>query len=399
MVSKPKQVAMVFMTKMEEGARVLSAIARYNRFHDRWTAFVDDDGVSWGDPGWLLDHNQWDGVICKHYAPGLFKRCLDQGIPCVDLSDHPDKMPGIPKIRPDNAALGQEAAEYFHERGYHTLGFCGFATEHWSRERGDGCAEAARQLGLDFSCLETAYPDFYHGPVYNQCGPGWDNHEKHLIMEWLRELPRPAGILCCNDMRALQVMESCRALSIHVPGEVAIMGANNESYRCELSQPQLSSIGMNTSYYGETAARVLSEMMAGADHSDTLIYVDPLAPVTRQSTDFSHIDDRTMVEALNIIWHSACKGITVDEVAAATNVSRSLLERKFRKFLGRSPQAEIRNLQLKQIKQLLTETDYTLDVVAELAGYQHTEYLHAVFKKSTNMTPKQYRMKFRKPVV
>jgi LacI family transcriptional regulator len=107
------------------------------------------------------------------------------------------------------------------------------------------------------------------------------------------------------------------------------------------------------------------------------------------------MEDRTMVRALDIIWRDACKGVTVDEIASRIHVSRSLLERKFRRFLGRSPQAEIRNVQLKQVKQLLVETDYTLDRVAELAGYQHPEYMHAVFKKATTLTPNQYRQRFR----
>jgi len=393
-MNEPQKVALVFMTKAEENIKVLNAIATYNRFHDRWTAFVDDDAIAWSDPDWLLNNTKWDGVMSKHYSPVLFERCIEMGIPCVDLSDHPHKTPGIPKIRPDNHAMGQESAEYFIERGFRQLAYCGFASECWSEERGNGFQEAAEQVGLSCIKLETVYPDFYHGPIYNPCGPGWDSHEKKVIMDWLKNLPKPVGIFTCNDLRGMQVIESCRALGIHVPGEIAVMGANNESFRCEFSQPHLSSIGLNTDFYGQTAARILSEMMNGADHKDTTVFVDPLDPVTRHSTNFSHIEDRTMVKALDLIWREACKGITVDEIASSINVSRSLLERKFRKYIGRSPQAEIRNLQLKQLKQLLVETDYTLDRVAELAGYQHPEYMHAVFKKATSLTPNQYRQRF-----
>jgi LacI family transcriptional regulator len=393
-VNQTQNVALVFMTKAEENVRILSAIAKYNRFHERWSAFVDDDAVAWNDPDWILGSGTWHGAMCKHYAPPFFQRCLEKGIPCVDLSDHPDRTPGIPKVRPDNRAIGEEAAEYFLEKGFRNFGFCGFATENWSSTRGSGFCDALFIMGMQSHKLETAYPDFYHGPICNPCGPQWDEHERHLIEEWLDSIPKPVGIFCCNDMRGLQVLEACRSLGIHVPGEVAVLGANNDLFRCELSQPQLSSIPVNTDFYGTTAARLLAEMMAGVDHSQTEIMVDPLGVISRHSTDFTHIQDRTIIQALDLIWDRSCKGITVEEIAKAVNVSRSLLERKFRRYLGKSPQAEIRKVQLTQVKKLLSETDYTLDQVAELAGYQHPEYMHAVFKKQTSMTPSQYRRKF-----
>ena len=72
-------------------------------------------------------------------------------------------------------------------------------------------------------------------------------------------------------------------------------------------------------------------------------------------------------------------------------VSRSILERRFRKFIGRSPQAEIRNVQLKRVKQLLRETDLPLERIAGLSGYDHPEYMSVVFKRELGQTPGQYR--------
>jgi LacI family transcriptional regulator len=70
---------------------------------------------------------------------------------------------------------------------------------------------------------------------------------------------------------------------------------------------------------------------------------------------------------------------------------RGLLERRFRKYLGHSPQAEIRSVQLKRVKQLLAESDLPLDEIAALAGYAHPEYMSVVFKRQTGQTPGQYR--------
>ena len=62
-----------------------------------------------------------------------------------------------------------------------------------------------------------------------------------------------------------------------------------------------------------------------------------------------------------------------------------------RRHLGRSPQAEIRAVQLKRVKQLLGESDLPLDRIASLAGYSHPEYMSVVFKRETAQTPGQYR--------
>jgi LacI family transcriptional regulator len=68
-----------------------------------------------------------------------------------------------------------------------------------------------------------------------------------------------------------------------------------------------------------------------------------------------------------------------------------VLERRFRKYLKRSPQIEIRSVQLKRVKQLLAETDLPLERIAALAGFEHPEYMSVVFKRETGQTPGQYR--------
>jgi LacI family transcriptional regulator len=73
------------------------------------------------------------------------------------------------------------------------------------------------------------------------------------------------------------------------------------------------------------------------------------------------------------------------------HVSRSVLERRFREQLKRSPQAEIRAVQLSRVKQLLVETDFPLEHIAELSGFDHPEYLSVMFKRVCGLTPGSYR--------
>jgi LacI family transcriptional regulator len=100
---------------------------------------------------------------------------------------------------------------------------------------------------------------------------------------------------------------------------------------------------------------------------------------------------------VRFIREYACHGITVADVLAHVLISRSGLERKFRSYLARSPQAEIRAIQLARAKQLLAATDHPIHRIAELVGYQHIEYFNVAFKREVGQTPGQYRRRARPP--
>jgi transcriptional regulator GlxA family with amidase domain len=77
------------------------------------------------------------------------------------------------------------------------------------------------------------------------------------------------------------------------------------------------------------------------------------------------------------------------------SICRAALEKRFRKHLNRSPKQEIRRIRLERIKQLLVETDLTLERIAELSGFEHPEYMSVLFKRETGQTPGHYRNQFK----
>jgi LacI family transcriptional regulator len=192
-------------------------------------------------------------------------------------------------------------------------------------------------------------------------------------------------------MHAAQVLEGCRVSGAAVPEEVAVLGVNDDAIRCELSHPPLSSVATNSFLSGYTAAELLDQLMAGRKIRPAESRIEPIRIVVRNSTDTLAIDDRTVTEALGYIRDNACLGISVSNVVDQVAASRSQLEKKFRLHLGRSPQAEIRQVQLAKTKQLLHETDFPLKKIAELVGFEHPEYLSVVFKRVTKVSPGAYR--------
>lgn len=375
------QVLLIFQTRFEECTAMLKGVAHFERNHQLWTGFLDDEARAERDPKWVRS-KKWDGVISRHTTPALVQTCADLKLPLVDLNDS-DPFPGVPKIRPDNVALGHLGAEHFIERGYQQFGFVGFANYGWSRERRDGFVEALRLARKECHVFDVNYP--------GDLTPFWDAQQIDALVAWLKQLPKPVGVMTCNDMRAQQMLAAAHACGIMVPEELAVLGANNEPIRCELAYPPLSSVCPNAFQSGYRAAEILADLM---NHRQPVSYdlrIEPIGVATRPSTDVLAIDDRTVTTALSFIRQRACSGLTVEEVVKAAHASRSQLEKKFRRYLGRSPQAEIRRMQVAKIKQLLIETDYPLKRISEMAGFEHVEYMSVVFKRIAGDSPGSFR--------
>ena len=69
----------------------------------------------------------------------------------------------------------------------------------------------------------------------------WEAEQERLA-DWVASLPKPVGIMACNDERGLQVLDACRRRGIAVPDDVAVIGVDNDTAICDLAIPPLTSI-------------------------------------------------------------------------------------------------------------------------------------------------------------
>ncbi len=375
------KVLLVFLMRFEEATRILQGIVQYERSHRQWATFLDDEAQAERDPSFVRGEH-WQGVISRHTSARLVERCRQLAIPLVDLNDVAP-FPGVPKIRPDNVAIGHLGAEHFLERGFRHFAYCGFARELWSCERRDGFVEALQLAGYRCDVLDVDYP----GVIT----PEWNAEQTNRLAAWLSQLPKPVGIMACVDVRAFQILTAAQYAGLVVPEQIALLGVNNDTMRCELSYPPLSSVALNSYQAGYCAAGLLDRMIRGDDPGPVDQRIDPVGVVTRLSTDVLAVADKNVAAALSVIRERACGGITVEEVMKCVAASRSQMEKKFRRHLGRSPQAEIRRIQLARVKELLIETDFPLKRIASMTGFEHVEYLSVVFKRLTSESPGQFR--------
>jgi LacI family transcriptional regulator len=85
------------------------------------------------------------------------------------------------------------------------------------------------------------------------------------VARWLAALPHPVGVLACNDVRGLQVLDACRRIGLAAPERVAVLGVDNDVALCELPDPPFSSIDQNLERIGYEATALLERLMGGAD--------------------------------------------------------------------------------------------------------------------------------------
>ena len=377
---RPPHVALIVETSIHYGRQILRGVTRYLQSHRPWSVFLEQRELWTSPPNWL---RRWkgDGVICRKTTPQLAKMLAKAGIPLVDLNDC-SRASGAPQIVADDIAIGVLAADHLLERGFTRFAFCGFHDQVWSNGRKKGFFQ--RLEGRGFAC--QLWESIWIGPQAR----AWER-EQGQIADWLKSLRRPIGLMACNDMRGQHVLDACQRLDFSVPEEIAVIGVDDDAVMCNLCRPPLSSVVPNAERVGYEAAAMLERLMSGEPPVKAPVLIEPLGVRTRQSSDVLAIDDPSVASALRFIRERAFNGCSMKDVIRHAAMSRSVLERKFREYLGHSPQAEIRSIQLKRVKELLAESDLPLNEIATLAGYAHPEYMSVVFKRTTGQTPGQFR--------
>jgi LacI family transcriptional regulator len=102
-----------------------------------------------------------------------------------------------------------------------------------------------------------------------------------------------------------------------------------------------------------------------------------------------------LARAVRFIRERACDGVDISTVASLAGMSRRAFECKFAAEIGRTPLAEIQEVRLRRVRQLLLETDFVLPRIAELAGFRSPQYLVRFFKQRTGLSPGVFRRRWR----
>jgi LacI family transcriptional regulator len=273
------------------------------------------------------------------------------------------------------------AAEHLLERKFPHYAFVGVANQVWSDRRQRSFCERIAAAGFQ--------PHIYRPPRRERCNI-WDR-EQAILADWLKKLPKPLGVMACDDNRGREILEACQAAHILVPEQIAVVGVDNDELLCELSDPTLSSVALNAELGGYRAAALLDKMMRGSVRKSKRLLVEPLHVVARRSSDILAIEDAEVAASLRFIQNHAAAPIGIDDIVEHVQLSRRALEIRFRKALGCTIHSKIEHVRLERAKRLLLESNLPMPKVAESAGFNTASYFAQVFRRKMGVTPAGYR--------
>ncbi|QEG22464.1 DNA-binding transcriptional regulator [Mariniblastus fucicola] len=379
-----RSVALLIETSNEYARGLLRGVLRYQQEHERWNIDLPEQHRGAAPPKWLAGYSG-DGIIARIETEAIAAAVRQSQLPAVDVSAG-RFVESIPWVETDDQSISRLAISHFVKRGIQHVAFCGESTFNWSKWRRDAFVAEAKAQNLSVSVFEVGSDD-------NEST--WSKERKRLA-RWLAQLPDSCGLMAAYDSLAHRVIQLCTEIDRCVPDSIAVVGVDDDPLLCQLATPSLSSIVPDAELAGYTAAEQLDAIMSGEVVPAAGTLLPPIGIATRKSSDTLAVEDPVVAIAGRYILANACNGIQVSDVVAQTDLTRRVLERRFKSSMDITPHEFIVETRLSHAERLLRETNLTLDKVAHRCGIEYAEYLNALFRKHRGMTPGEYRRQNKK---
>jgi len=284
--------------------------------------------------------------------------------------------------------VGRLAAEHLIDRGFERFAFIGIASHGYSVDRQRGFEQQLAEAGLS---VEAILHEDRIDPVH-----GWarrPDQRDAFITAWLASLTPPTAVFCAGDGIAMGLTTLCFRQNVSVPEDVAVLGVDDDEMLADMAYVPFSSVKVAAQQIGYRAASIIDECLNGQRSLRPRIdeLLPPIGVTQRQSTDIVAIQDTDISHALQFIRENACAGIRVSDILSRVPIARRTLEQRFRKLLGRSPQQEIRRIQLQRVKDMLAQTNEPLPLIAATCGFNDPNFLSRVFARGVGMTATAFR--------
>lgn len=378
MVAIPKIVLLIESSRAS-GRAILNGVANYAHYHGPWSFFWEPGGLEKAGP--MLKTLDADGIILRDVDKLAEVRAF--GIPAVVVGHSRREIPGLINVVTDSSKIGGMAAEHLLQCGFKHFAYCSYSHNPWAELRGRSFAARIRAAGFEVHNHTTPPPARISWPA-----------EHRRMARWLESLPKPAGVMACNDDLGVQLMAACKLAGLPVPDAVGVIGADNDELVCGLSDPAMSSVALNFERAGYESAQALDRLLKGARGAAPKIIVQATHIVPRRSTDVVAVADAPVAKALRFIRDYSQGPVAVATVAKAVGLSRRVLERRFRRELNSSVLAEIRRVRTDQIARLLVETHLPISDIAESLGFPDGPHFARYFRAGKRVSPLAYRREF-----
>ncbi len=376
-----KRTVALILNASEAAARAaLRGTTRYARNQGPWKLLASIHGGPWPAA--------WDGLHIDGFIGLLASDTYDQpihklGVPAVNISTTRARQP-FPHVCTDNVAVGALAARDFLDRGFHRFAYFADPRPAWAATRGQGFIQTLAAEGYDCDVFRPDTQDPDREPLAG-------------MHAWIDRFVPPIAVFCGNEHLGWTLVGTCHDRGFDVPEQVAVIVGSDDDLVCEAADVPLSAIDIGNERVGYAAAELLDRMMSGepGPPADQPILIPPSRVITRRSSDILAIQDPDLAATVRLINSRACEPLTVPDILDEVPVGRRALERRFKKVLGRTLQAEIMRVRLERARQLLVESDLNHDQIAARCGFPHAPHFGAQFRKSFGITPAAFRKQMR----
>ncbi|MFM0001183.1 GlxA family transcriptional regulator [Paraburkholderia dipogonis] len=105
--------------------------------------------------------------------------------------------------------------------------------------------------------------------------------------------------------------------------------------------------------------------------------------------------DPIVGKVLRYVTEHITDALSIEQLASAVSVSRRTFSRLFAKYAKVTPSAFVEQVRVDTARKLLEETDAPLKTVAFNCGFHSATHMRTTFFRRLNVTPRQYRQRFR----
>lgn len=115
--------------------------------------------------------------------------------------------------------------------------------------------------------------------------------------------------------------------------------------------------------------------------------------ITRERILKNEYLDREMETAVSYFNENYNRNINIEEYAASRGMSISWFIRNFKKYAGTTPMQFVTSIRITNAQMLLETTNYAVNEIARIVGYDNPLYFSRLFHKQKGYSPSQYRKK------
>lgn len=288
-----------------------------------------------------------DGVIVfTGPTPGLEEVVKGLGVPIVDIEDHCDRY-GAPKVLGDDRATGRLAARHLAAGAPAKLAMLAPAQDGpVVRRRIEGFREEAAAAGIPAITVKFS----------------------ELDVERLAD-EGPVGVFAGGDAAALALLRRCLDAGVRVPEDIAILGADDTDYICDLAPVPISSIDMNFEAKGRAAAELLGKLMRGEPAGKNPVIVGAAGVTVRTSTRTMRTGHGSLDGLIRHFRENSHRHVGVDELCTEYGMPPRTAQHLLRAKLDTTPMALLTTFRLENAGRLGRAGNLKQDAVAKAAGF------------------------------